>query len=152
MQTLIRLSVLLVLATLIAACGGGAQTPPPADAAILTITGGADDQTYTLEQLEALAAVDITSDDGDFVGARLSDLLADAGFDLETIETVRVRAVDGFSVSYNADYFMREDAVLAYTRAEGDLTGEELPLRMVIPGEEGRMQPRMINRIDITLQ
>jgi hypothetical protein len=149
MQNAIRLSVLVLLAVLVAACGG-AQTPPAPDEAILTITGGESEQTYTLDQLEALDTVDVESDDGAFIGVPLRDLLADAGFDVEAIESVRLVAVDGFSATYQADRFTRADAVLAYSRAEGELTSEELPLRMVIPGEEGMMQPRMINRIEVS--
>ncbi|MBN1966262.1 MAG: molybdopterin-dependent oxidoreductase [Anaerolineae bacterium] len=152
MNKIVRVSLLLVCALLITACGGGAQTPPAPDATILTITGGESEHTYTLAQLQALDAVDVESDDGAFVGVRLSDLLADAGFAVATIASVRVAAIDGFSSTYQADRFTREDAVLAYARADGDLTGEELPLRMVMPGEEGVMQPRMVTRIEVTLQ
>ncbi len=141
-----------LLIALLAGCGpGGGATPVPG-AIILTVTGGDIEQTYTLEQLQALAAHDVESDDGAFVGVLLSDLLSEAGFDLDRITTVRAVAMDGFSSTYDATLFRRDDAVLAYARAGGDLDGDEQPLRMVIPGQEGRMQPHQITRLEIAVE
>lgn len=145
------LLTLLILA--VAACQpGGQASPPAADEAVLTVQGPEAEQTYTLEQLQALPATDVQSDDGSFTGVRLVDLLGDAGFDPDQIASVRVVALDGFSSTYQADLFTREDAVLAYARAGGDLNADELPLRMVIPGQEGRMQPRQVARIEVTVE
>lgn len=151
-------ALILLAALLLAACGpaGQASPTPPQEAStpgvILTITGGEAEQSFTLEQLQALPVTEVESADGQFVGVRLSDLLAEAGFDLQTIVTVQAVAVDGFSSTYPPDLFTRQDAVLAYARKGGNLNADEAPLRMVIPGEGGRMQPRMVNRIEVTVQ
>lgn len=150
-------ALILLAALLLAACGpaGQASPTPPQEAApgiILTITGGETERTFTLEQLQALPVTEVESADGQYVGVRLGDLLAEAGFDLEAIATVQAVAVDGFSSTYSPELFTRQDAVLAYARKDGNLNADEAPLRMVIPGEGGRMQPRMVNRIEVSVQ
>ncbi len=150
--------LILVVALLAAACSPAGQATPtqPQEAAapgvILTIASGEEEQTFTLEQLQALPATEVESADGQFVGVRLGDLLAEAGFDLDAIATVRVMATDGFSSTYESNLFARQDAVLAYARQGGSLNANELPLRMVIPNEGGTMQPRMVNRIEVSTQ
>ena len=153
MKPIIKRLVLLALAlVMVGGCGPGEAAPPaPADS-VLTVQGGDIERVYTLAQLQALTATNVESDAGSFTGVRLRDLLTDAGFDLEGIVTVRVVALDGFSSTYDAALFTREDAVLAYARAEGALDDDEQPLRMVIPGQEGRMQPRQVTRIEVATQ
>jgi hypothetical protein len=147
-----RLTLILMALLIVTAACGPEATPPPADEPILTVTSAEGDTTYTLAELQAMPASNIESDDGAFVGVTLTDLLAAAGFeDTAAIAEVRAIASDGFSSTYDESYFTREDAVLAYARQAGDLNSDELPLRMVIPGEEGRMQPRQITTIEVTL-
>lgn len=136
---------------LLAGCApGGAATTPAPDEMLLTVRGPEVEQTYTLAELQAMPATSVESDDGTFVGVRLSDLLTEAGFDMGQIATVQVIALDNFSSTYDSALFMRQDAVLAYARQEGSLNENELPLRMVIPGQEGRMQPRQVATIEVT--
>ncbi len=148
----------LIAVLLLAACGPAEQTaptPPQESAApgvILTITGGETERTFTLEQLQALPVTEIESAAGAFIGVRLGDLLTEAGFNLDGIATVRVVATDGFSSTYPPELFTREDAVLAYARQGGSLNPDEAPLRMVIPDQGGSMQPRMVNRIEVSAQ
>lgn len=151
-------ALILLAALLLAACSpaGQASPTPPQEASapgiILTISGGDTERTFTLEQLQALPVTEVESADGQYVGVRLGDLLTEAGFDLEAIATVQAVAVDGFSSTYPPELFTRQDAVLAYARKDGNLNADEAPLRMVIPGEGGRMQPRMVNRIEVSAQ
>ena len=152
MKTL-KFALLIAIAIAVVSCNPApAATPPAADEAILTVQAGEAEQTFTLADLQAMPATEVESDDGAFVGVSLSALLAEAGFELDAVSAVSAVAVDGFSSSYDTAMFTREDAVLAYARADGDLNGDEQPLRMVIPGEEGRMQPRQVNRIEVTAE
>jgi len=53
-------------------------------------------------------------------------------------------ASDGFTSTYDAATFSREDVILAYTKAGGPLDDNEVPFRMIVPGAENRMQARMV--------
>lgn len=153
MKILTRMLLVVLMLALLAACGPS-ETPTPAapDEPLLTISGPDGEQTFTLEQLQALDATDAESDAGAFTGVALSDLLTAAGFDPAQVSSVNVVATDGFSRTYESDIFSRADAVLAYTRSDGPLNSDELPLSMVIPGAEGNMQPRMVNRLEVTTE
>jgi len=142
---------LFVLIVALVGCSPNNATPPAAEDTILTISGADIETTYTLEQLRGLSTTPVESDDGRFVGVRLADLLIDAGYELDQISSVRAIALDGFSSTYDPELFSREDTVLAYAREDGDLNGDELPLRMVLPGQEGRMQPRQVKAIEVTV-
>lgn len=147
-----KLFFILILFMTLVGCSSNEATPPAADDTILTVSGADIEKTYTLEQLQSLPETNVESDDGRFIGVRLVDLLVDAGYDVDTITSVRVVAVDGFSSTYNTDLFQGEDTVLAYAREDSDLNGDELPTRMVIPGQEGRMQPRQVKSIEVTTE
>lgn len=140
----------LVLIVALVGCTSTDATPPPAGATILTVNGADIEKTYTLEQLQGLPVTHVESDDGSFVGVRLTDILTDASYDPDQITSVRVIAQDGFSSTYDSALFTREDTVLAYAREGGNLNDDEQPLRMVLPGQEGRMQPRQVVSIEVT--
>ena len=140
----------LILILALAGCTSQDATPPPAGATILTVSGANIEKMYTLEQLQGMSETHVESDDGSFVGVRLADLLTDAGYDPEQITSVRVIAQDGFSSTYDSALFVRDDTILATARKDGNLNGDEQPLRMVLPGHEGRMQPRQVVYIEVT--
>ncbi len=144
--------LLLILIVAFVGCSPNNPTPPAAGDIILTVSGADKEKTYTLEQLRGLSETNVESDDGSFVGVRLADLLVDAGYALDQITSVRVIALDDFSSTYDSELLNREDTVLAYARKDSDLNGDELPLRMVLPGQEGRMQPRQVKSIEVTVE
>jgi hypothetical protein len=145
-----RLFLILILIATLVGCSSNEATPPAADDTILTISDGNNEKSYTLAELQGLPETGVESDDGSFVGVRLIDLLVHAGYDPDAITSVRVVALDGFSSTYDSELFKGEDTVLAYAREDQVLNGDELPLRMVIPGQEGRMQPRQVQSIEVT--
>ncbi len=150
--------LMLILAALIlalTACGGEA-TPeaaapadapagaPASDAAILTVKDGDTEQTYTREALEALPQTPASFGGVDYVGVKIADLLENAGFDPEGMRALKAVASDRYSRNYEPALFLRDDVILAYAQADGPLTADDGDFRMVLPGEEGNMNVRMV--------
>jgi hypothetical protein len=61
-----------------------------------------------------------------------------------------VIASDGFSVNYDPALFQREDVIVAYQTADSVLAAEDGSFRMVLPGEEGKLNVRMLAEIQVT--
>jgi len=74
-------------------------------------------------------------------------LLTDAGIDAQSLKALKAIASDGYSVNYEPALFLREDVILAYAKADGPLDGDDGAFRMVLPGEEGKLNVRMIVEI-----
>lgn len=128
------------------ACGG---EEPAATDAVLMVSGGDVEETYSAADLRALPATTVTVEGVTYRGASLPALLEDAGFNLGQIATVEAVADDGFSATYEPELFTREDAVVAYERADGDLAGDEQPFRMALPEQPGRLNVRMLVRLEV---
>ena len=77
-----------------------------------------------------------------YSGVPLSLLLADAGFDPSTLKAVKATAADGFSVNYDPELVNRPDTLVAYGRVDGPLGEDEGTFRMVLPDQEGKLNPR----------
>jgi hypothetical protein len=60
---------------------------------------------------------------------------------------VKATAVDGFSANYEPALFNKEDTLVAYARADGPLAEDEGPFRMVLPDQEGKLNPRQLVEI-----
>lgn len=147
----------MVLVLALTACGG--ETTPeaaaPADtsdaaaeAAPLTVQDGDTEKTYTREALEALPQTPASFGGVDYVGVKIADLLADADIDSEGMRALKAVASDRYSINYEPALFLREDVILAYAQADGPLTADDGEFRMVLPGEEGNMNVRMVVRLE----
>ena len=131
----------------------GCATNPPADTtstASLQVSDGTVNKTYTVETLKALPETRISFMDVTYVGVKMTDLLTDAGFDPQAVKAVKVIASDGFSVNYDPALFQREDVIVAYQTADSVLAAEDGSFRMVLPGEEGKLNVRMLAEIQVT--
>jgi DMSO/TMAO reductase YedYZ molybdopterin-dependent catalytic subunit len=135
---------LLVGVLALAACTPKAQEPA---AAVLKVSDGTTEKTYTAEDLKALGEVQASFKDVIYVGVTLTALLQDAGIDPTALTAVKAVAVDGFSANYDASLYAREDTLVAYARAGGPLTDDEGPFRMVLPDQEGKLNPRQLVEI-----
>lgn len=143
-----RAALLLVFALLLAACGGN-PTPTPAagesaPAGSLTVTDGETQHSFTAEELQALARTEADLNGATYQGATLTAILEAAEVNQEGVTAVVAVASDGFTSTYDAATFSREDVILAYTKAGGPLDDNEVPFRMVVPGAENGMQARMV--------
>lgn len=147
-RTLITILTLLLVAVLAAAC----RAPQPADpAATLTITTGEGESSFSYSALAEMSSTTVEEGGTSYVGVPLADLLRQAGVaDPSTLSEVTAIASDGFSATYEPDLFLSPQSIVAYATAEGDLANDEQPFRMVLPGEPGRMNVRMLARIEAT--
>jgi hypothetical protein len=138
----------LALLSFLAACSGGATQP--ASTAILTVTSATTQKTYTQAQLQSLSKSEASFNNVTYVGVPLANLLQDAGFDPGAVQSVKAIASDGFSATYDSSFFTRPDVLVAYTRKDGPLTGDDGAFRMVLPGEEGKFNVRMLVELNVT--
>lgn len=126
------------------ACAPKAQEPA---AAVLKVSDGTIEKTYTADDLKALSEIQATFQDVTYVGVPLAVLLQDAGIDITALTAVKAVAVDGFTANYDASLYAREDTLVAYARMDAPLTDDEAPFRMVLPNEGGKMNPRQLIEI-----
>ncbi len=142
---LVIIIVMLALGTLLVACG----SPEPADPdAALAVVAAENETKYTRADLEALGQATAEADGNTYVGVPLADLLRDAGLDPAQLETVTAVASDGFSATYDAEMIQSAGTLVAYALADGALANDEQPFRMVLPGQPGRLNVRMLARIE----
>jgi hypothetical protein len=137
---------ILILVLLLAAC---AQAKPPAGGTDLKVSGGATNKSYSTADLQSLSDAKASFKDVEYVGVPLLDLLRDAGFDPAQAKAVKVIAVDGFTVNYEPALFTKADTLVAYARADGPLGEEDGVFRMVLPGQEGKLNPRQVVEIQV---
>ena len=114
---------------------------------ILTVVKGEENKQYTVEDLQTLPQVESTFSDINYVGVPLSALLTDAGVDAQGLKAVKAVASDGYSVNCEPALILRDDVILAYAQADGPLASDDGTFRMVLPGEEGKLNVRMIVEI-----
>jgi len=105
------------------------------------------DKTYTPNDLKALGESQAEFKGVAYVGVPLTVLLQDAGIDPTAVTIVKAVASDGFTINYVSALFSREDTLVAYARVDGPLGEDEGSFRMVLPDQEGKMNPRNLVEI-----
>lgn len=133
--------VLLLLSFLAVACSE--QTLAPAGG-ILTVTDGEVEKSYTVEDLENMEASQADFREVSYVGVVLSTLLHDAGFEPYGLSAVKATAEDGFTANYSPELVNKLDTLVAYARVGGPLAEDEGDFRMVLPDQEGKLNPRQL--------
>jgi len=141
----LTLCLFLVLAFVVG-CGGKA---PEESGAVLTVTDGTSQTTYTAADLESLGTSLATFGGVTYLGVPLAALLQDAGFDPGVVSAVKATAGDGFSANYGTDLINKDDTLVAYAQAAGSLTEEDGLFRMVLPGQEGKLNVRQLVSLQI---
>lgn len=145
--------VLVMSVAVLSACAS-ASTPEAQNSSAetvpsLLISGGETSKTYTRADLEALPVTQATFKDVAYVGVTVSALLQDAGFDPAQVKAVKAVASDGYTMNYDPSQLLGDDIILAYARADGDLTEEDGAFRLVLPGAEGKLNARMLVELQI---
>lgn len=138
------LLVTVVLALALTACAS--QTQDSA-APVLKVSDGNVEKTYTVEDLKALGESQADFKGVTYVGVQLTALLTDAGIDPTALTAVKAVASDGFTVNYDSALYSREDTLVAYATIDGSLGEEDGTFRMVLPDQEGKLNPRMVVEI-----
>lgn len=133
------LLVTVVLALALTACASQTQD---SSAPILKVSDGNVEKTYTADDLKALGAAQADFKGVTYVGVQLTVLLADAGIDPTTLTAVKAVASDGFTANYESALYSREDTLVAYATENGPLAEEDGNFRMVLPDQEGKLNPR----------
>jgi len=113
----------------------------------LVVTDGENEVLYSVDDLKKLGEVEEEFMGEIYLGVPLPDLLGAAGFGMDSIKSVKAVAADGYSVLYDATLFTREDVLVAYALSEGPLSNDDGMFRMVLPGEEGKLNLRILVEI-----
>lgn len=133
---------------LLAAC---ASTPlPEDDVPTLTVTDGAAIKIYTTADLQKLEQVQIVDKGITYLGVPLVALLQYSGYDPTMVVTVQAIASDGFTANYDQMLIQKPDTLLAYALLDGPLNNDEGSFRMVLPGQAGKLNPRMVVKLMVT--
>lgn len=138
--------LLFVLWVLLAGCN---QATPAASGDSLLVTDGVEEQRYTAADLKALGEEQVTFGDITYRGVPLARLLEDAGYNPPVLSAVKATASDGFSANYEPLLFARADTLVAYARLDGPLANDEGAFRMVLPDQEGKLNPRELVEIRV---
>lgn len=138
------LLVIFILVLALTACAS--QTQEAVDP-VLKVSDGNVEKTYTADDLKSLGESQADFKGLTYVGVSLTVLLADAGIDATALTAVKAVASDGFTANYESALYSREDTLVAYATVDGPLSEEDGFFRMVLPNEEGKLNPRQLVEI-----
>jgi hypothetical protein len=149
MKRFIIIVFILLVAVLSACASSSSSNGQPSINPSLVVSGTDTSKSYTRVDLEALPSSQSTFNDVSYVGVSVSSLLEDAGFTLDDIKAVKARASDGYSVNYDPSQVLVEQVIVSYAQADGELTADDGAFRMVLPGEEGKLNVRMLTELQV---
>lgn len=132
----------VLLALMLTACGG-AEESASGSSDLLNV----GEKSYTVADLESLPQTEAVFNEVSYLGVSINDLLADGGIDSSSLKVVKAIASDGFSQNYEPELFKRDDVIVAYALADGPMTTDDGTFRMVLPGEEGKLNVRQLSEI-----
>ena len=140
---------IVLFTLLLTACSSGGTTSEDAGD-ILRVTDGTTEETFSVADLEELPVTEATFNEVTYKGVSLGALLEEAGFSPGDLSTVKATATDGYSVNYDSGLFTREDVIVAYATVDGTLAEDDGTFRMVLPGEEGKLNLRMLVELKVS--
>jgi hypothetical protein len=135
--------ILVLLAILLAACASGSKTSQ-GNGDQLKVSDGTKTKSYAVSDLKKLPVTQAESKGVTYQGVTIKALLADAGFTPDSLKAVKAVAQDGFTANYDPSTLMRDDMIVAYATKDGAMTKEDGSFRIVLPGGEGKMNPRLL--------
>jgi hypothetical protein len=94
-----------------------------------------------------MTVTEATFNEVTYQGVQLKELLEEAGFTPEDLSAVKATATDGYSVNYDSTLFLRKDVIVAYATKDGTLSEDDGTFRMVLPGEEGKLNIRFLEEL-----
>lgn len=142
---------LVVTMLLLAACAPAAETggDAPAAAALL-VTVGETQKSFSAEDLGTLPASEASFKGVAYKGVTVPALLEALSVDPGTVKALKAVAADGFSVNYDPAQVLKDNVLVAYALADGSpLSADDGNFRMVLPDEEGKLNPRMLVELHI---
>jgi len=143
--------VLIITMLFLVACapaaGQGAGTPAEA---VLLVTVGESQRSFSVEDLQALPPVEATFNAVTYKGVTVSALLEAMGVTPDGIKALKAVASDGYSVNYDPAQVLKDHVLVAYALADGSpLSADDGNFRMVLPDEEGKLNVRMLTELQI---
>lgn len=135
---------LLLFSLLLTACTKDSSSSSQSADAPLRILDGTNEETYSVADLETFPMTESIFNEVTYKGVALAELIKAAGFELQDIRAVKASASDGYSVNYDSTHFHREDVIVAYATVDGPLSEDDGTFRMVLPGEEGKLNIRFL--------
>ena len=142
----------LLVVLLLSACAPAATvaTEAPVAPTALLVTVGENQQSFTLEALQALPVTEASFKGVAYKGVKMSDLLTAAGVSLDGIKAIKGVATDGYTVNYDTAQILKDNVIMAYALADGSpLTADDGTFRLVLPDEEGKLNLRMLAELQI---
>ena len=136
--------ITLILSLTLMAC---ASQPKESTSPVLKVSDGNVEKTYTVDDLKTLGESQADFKGVTYVGVQLTVLLEDAGIDSTALTAVKAVASDGFTANYESALYSREDTLVAYATVNGPLGEEDGNFRMVLPDQEGKLNPRELVEI-----
>ena len=141
----------LLMIVFLVGCGTSApQEKTSIPEPVLTIINGDNQQTYTINDLQALPSTVSSFEGKDYMGVSVRFLLEEAGVNLNEILAVKAVATDGYSVNYEPKQLLPDDVLVAYSLADGgSMASDEGKFRMVLPDQEGNQNLRLLYKLVI---
>ena len=141
----------LIVILLLAACApaAGQEVGSAAEAALLVKLGDTQ-KSFSAEDLGALPATESTFKEVAYKGVTVSALLKALSVDPGSVKAVKAVASDGFTVNYDPAQVLKDNVIVAYALADGSpMSADDGTFRMVLPDEEGKLNPRMLAELQI---
>jgi hypothetical protein len=111
---------------------------------------GDTQQSFSAEELGALPATETIFKDVAYKGVTVSALLETLSVDPGSVKALKAVASDGFSVNYDPAQVLKDNVIVAYALADGSpMSADDGNFRMVLPDEEGKLNPRMLVELQI---
>ena len=144
MKSVFVTAILLVI--FLVACS---SSTTEGDSTLLRVTDGSSEELFSVADLEKLPVTESTFNEVTYVGVSLTIILEEAGFSPQDLSAVKASASDSYSVNYDPGFFTREDVIVAYATVDGTLTADDGTFRMVLPGEEGKLNIRFLIELQV---
>ena len=145
------LFTLIAAMSILAACtpAAGQDTVATTGAALL-VNAGDTQKSFSAEDLEALPTSESTFKDVAYKGVTVSALLEALSIDPDSVKAVKAVASDGFTVNYDPALVLKDNVIVAYALVDGSpMSADDGSFRMVLPDEEGKLNPRMLAELQI---
>lgn len=125
------------------------SSPTEGEVILLRVTDGTNEESFSVADLEKMPVTESTFNEVTYVGVSLTSILEEAGFSPQDLSAVKASATDGYSVNYDPGLFTREDVIVAYATVDGSLIEDDGTFRMVLPGEEGKLNVRFLIELQV---
>jgi hypothetical protein len=149
MKKLVFVLILIILVLAACAPAAGQDAGAPAQA-VLLVTVGENQQSFSAEDLQALPSGEATFNAATYKGVTVSTLLEAVGVNSSEVKALKAVAADGYSVNYDPAQALKDNVLVAYALADGSpLSADDGNFRMVLPDEEGKLNVRMLAELQI---